>query len=164
MQFSLIPRQHPRAATPPGHTSHRWRWVAPIAAATLTAGLTAAAAPGAATSTAKAATSARPGPVSCGPPGYFIQCYSPGQYQVAYGVTPLPKRGITGKGETVVMPELANAPDPISPNIRKDLAAFDKKFGLPTAELKVTTTLAGASAPYVAGATRRSRTPSSSMR
>jgi subtilase family serine protease len=152
MHFSWIPRQHPHAATPPGHTSHRWRWAAAaIVAATLTAGLTAAAAPGAATSTAKAATSATPGPVSCGPPGFFIQCYSPGQYQMAYGVTPLLKRGITGNGETVVMPELANAPGPNFTDIRKDLAAFDNKFGLPTAKLTVTTTLAGASAPYVAG-------------
>ena len=60
-------------------------------------------------------------------------------------------RGITGKGETVVMPELANRPGPNFTDIRKDLAAFDSKFGLPAAKLKVTTTLAGASAPYVAG-------------
>jgi subtilase family serine protease len=31
------------------------------------------------------------------------------------------------------------------------LAAFDRKFGLPAAKLKVTTTLAGTKAPYVAG-------------
>jgi hypothetical protein len=49
------------------------------------------------------------------------------------------------------MPELANVPGPNFTDIRKDLAAFDKKFGLPAAKLKVTTTLAGASAPYVAG-------------
>ncbi len=89
--------------------------------------------------------------LSCGPPDYFIQCYSPGQYQVAYGVAPLLRSGITGSGETVVMPELANKPGPNFTDIRKDLAAFDKKFGLPAPKLKVTTTLAGASAPYVAG-------------
>jgi subtilase family serine protease len=49
------------------------------------------------------------------------------------------------------MPELANSPGPTFTDIRKDLAAFDRKFGLPAAKLKVTTTLAGASAPYVAG-------------
>ena len=90
-------------------------------------------------------------PLACGPPGFFIQCYSPRQYQVAYSVAPLLKRGITGTGETVVMPELANRPGPNFTDIRKDLAAFDRKFGLPTAKLKVTTTLAGASTPYVAG-------------
>jgi subtilase family serine protease len=89
--------------------------------------------------------------LSCGPPDYYIQCYSPGQYQAAYGVTPLLHSGITGKGETLVMPELANRPGPNFTDIRKDLAAFDHKFGLPAAKLKVTTTLAGASAPYVAG-------------
>jgi subtilase family serine protease len=89
--------------------------------------------------------------LSCGPPGYFIQCYTPGQYQVAYGVAPLLRRGITGRGETVVLPELANIPGPNFTDIRKDLAAFDKKFRLPAANLKVTTTLAGAGAPYVAG-------------
>jgi subtilase family serine protease len=89
--------------------------------------------------------------VSCGAPNYFGQGYSPDQYQVAYGVAPLLNRGITGKGETVVMPELANRRGPSYTDIRKDLAAFDRKFGLPAATLKVTTTLAGASAPYVAG-------------
>jgi subtilase family serine protease len=49
------------------------------------------------------------------------------------------------------MPELANRPGPNFTDIRKDLATFDSKFGLPAAKLKVTTTLAGASAPYVAG-------------
>jgi subtilase family serine protease len=90
------------------------------------------------------------GLLSCGPPGYFIQCYTPGQYQVAYAVAPLLHRGIAGSGETVVMPELAEAPGPNYTDIRTDLAAFDKKFGLPAPKLKVITTLAGASAPYVA--------------
>jgi subtilase family serine protease len=93
----------------------------------------------------------QPPGVSCGPPDYYIECYSPSQYQVAYGVAPLLKRGITGKGETVVVPELANRPGPNFTDIRKDLAAFDRKFGLPTAKLKVITSLAGAGAPYVAG-------------
>jgi subtilase family serine protease len=138
-------------------SSRWWPWLAAAAvAATVTAYLTAAAAPIALARSApagtadSAATAAVMGSVSCGPPDYFIQCYSPGQYQVAYGVAPLLRRGITGSGETVVMPELANAPGPNFTDIRKDLAAFDKKFGLSTAELKVTTTLAGASAPYVA--------------
>ena len=147
------------ARTKPLMRSARWwSWLAAAAAAavTVTAYLTAAAAPIALARSARAgtagsaATAAVMGPVSCGPPDYFIQCYSPGQYQVAYGVAPLLRGGITGSGETVVMPELANNPGPNFTDIRKDLAAFDKKFGLPAAELKVTTALAGASAPYVA--------------
>jgi subtilase family serine protease len=150
MNTSWISRQRPHPPRPPGHSARRRHRLATAAAATAAACLTAASASAAAASgTAQAARSA--GPVSCGPPDYFIQCYSPDQYQVAYGVAPLLNRGITGKGETVVMPELANRPGPSYTDIRKDLAAFDRKFGLPAATLKVTTTLAGASAPYVAG-------------
>jgi subtilase family serine protease len=153
MRITWISRQQQQGATPQGRAPHRWRWgaVAVAAAASMVA-LTAASAPGAAaTGTTKAAPSARPGPLSCGPPDYFIQCYTPQAYEVAYGVAPLLHQGITGRGETVVMPELANKPGSNFTDIRKDLAAFDKKFRLPAAELKVTTTLAGASAPYVAG-------------
>jgi subtilase family serine protease len=141
----------PHGARPPGRRPCRRLWrTAAATAATLTACLTAASASAASTGgTAKATTAT--GPVSCGPPDFFIQCYSPRQYQVAYGVAPLLRRGITGNGETVVMPELANRPGPNFTDIRKDLAAFDSKFGLPAANLKVTTTLAGGSAPYVAG-------------
>ena len=92
----------------------------------------------------------QPGPLSCGPAHFFIPCYSPSQYEVAYGVAPLLRSGITGSGETVVMPELAHAPGTSYTDIRRDLAAFDGKFGLPVAKLKVTTSIAGASAPYVA--------------
>src|ERR1019366_1777281 len=34
-------------------------------------------------------------------------CYTPQQLQVAYGIEPLLARGIDGRGETVVLPELA---------------------------------------------------------
>ena len=158
MPVKPIARLTPHAVTRPGHRPRRLSLAASLAAAAacmacLTAGSASAAParparPG--TATSAGITTVTPA-VSCGPPDYFIQCYSPGQYQVAYGVAPLLHRGITGSGETVVMPELANAPGPNFTDIRKDLAAFDKKFGLPAAKLKVTTTLAGASAPYVAG-------------
>ena len=36
-------------------------------------------------------------------------CYTPQQLQVAYGVKPLLGRGINGRGETVVFPELAES-------------------------------------------------------
>ena len=34
-------------------------------------------------------------------------CYTPLQFRTAYGIQPLTNRGITGKGETVVLPEEA---------------------------------------------------------
>jgi subtilase family serine protease len=132
--------------------SHWWAWLAATAAAGTTAAyLTAAASPVPSRHAAGTDTAAAAQLLLCGPADYFIRCYSPGQYRVAYGVAPLLSSGITGSGQTVAMPELANAPGPGFTDIRRDLAAFDKKFGLPAARLKVTTTLAGASAPYVAG-------------
>jgi subtilase family serine protease len=132
--------------------SRPWAWLAAIAAAGTTAAyLVAATSPVPSRHAGGTDTAAAAGPLMCGPAGYFIQCYSPAQYRVAYGVAPLLRRGIDGRGETVVMPELANAPGPNYTDIRQDLSAFDRKFGLPAAKLKVTTTLAGASAPYVAG-------------
>ena len=132
--------------------SRWWAWLAATAAAGTTAAYLVAAAgqPGLARP-AQAGTDTLSGRLSCGPAHYIIQCYSPAQYRVAYGVAPLLRNGIDGQGETVVMPELANAPGPDFTDIRKDLEAFDRKFGLPAARLRVATALAGASAPYVAG-------------
>ncbi len=158
MPVKSIFRLMSHAAARPGRRPRQLSWAASLtAAATVIACLAAGSAAAAsdrlagAGTAGSADTAAVVHPVSCGPPDYFIRCYSPSQYQVAYGVTPLLTSGITGRGETVVMPELANEPGPNFTNIRKDLAAFDRKFGLPTAKLEVTTTLAGASAPYVAG-------------
>jgi subtilase family serine protease len=132
--------------------SRWWAWLAATAVAGTTAAyLTAAASPVPSRHAAGTDTAAAAQLLSCGPEHYIIRCYSPGQYRVAYGVAPLLSGGITGRGETVVMPELANAPGPNFTDIRQDLAAFDRRFGLPRAKLKVTTTLAGAGAPYVAG-------------
>jgi subtilase family serine protease len=158
MPVKSVVRLMPHAFTRPGHRPHRLSLAAGVAAvAAAVTCLAAGSAPAAPARPARPGTAGGAGPaavqhaLACGPPGYFIQCYSPGQYQVAYGVAPLLRGGITGNGETVVMPELANKPGPNFTDIRKDLAAFDKRFGLPAAKLKVTTTIAGAGAPYVAG-------------
>jgi subtilase family serine protease len=179
MLVTWIARLMPRAAARPGHRPRRLSLEAALVAtamliACLAAGSasamagrpavagtgggfdTAAPQPGGVKPGAVQVGAVEPGAgpppgVSCGPPDYYIQCYSPSEYQVAYGVAPLLKRGITGTGETVVVPELANRPGPNFTDIRKDMAAFDRKFGLPTAKLTVITSLAGASAPYVAG-------------
>ena len=78
-------------------------------------------------------------------------CYTPQQLQVAYGVAPLLARGIDGRGETVVLPELADPqfPIPVS-DIRQDLAEFDRLFHLPPAHLRSVTTLAPSASPWLA--------------
>ena len=84
--------------------------------------------------------------------GSGTTCYSPQQLQVAYGVKPLLDRGIDGRGETVVLPELAEArlDPPAITDLRQDMAAFDHLFHLPVARMRVVTTLAGASSPWLA--------------
>jgi subtilase family serine protease len=119
----------------------------PWLAATFLAACLAAAYPAA----AAADTTAAPAPVNCEPTGVKAPpCYSPQAYQVAYGVAPLLRRGIDGRGQTVVVgPELpATSP---STDIRRDLAAFDKTFGLPGARLNVVNTIAMSKTPYLAG-------------
>src|ERR1700727_716763 len=96
----------PHALTRPGHRPRRLSLAASLAAvAAVVACLAAGSAPAAPARLARLATAGSAGTaaavhaLSCGPPDYFIQCYSPGQYQVAYGVGPLLHRGVTGKGE-----------------------------------------------------------------
>jgi subtilase family serine protease len=78
-------------------------------------------------------------------------CYTPRQLEVAYGIWPLLKRGIDGRGETVVMPELAErrlSPPQVS-DLRQDLAGFDRAFRLPAAQLRVTTRFAPGVSPWL---------------
>ena len=84
--------------------------------------------------------------------GSGTTCYSPQQLQVAYGVKPLLDRGIDGRGETVVLPELAEThlDPPAVTDLRQDMAGFDHLFHLPAARMRVVTTLAGASSPWLA--------------
>src|SRR5215469_11083502 len=79
-------------------------------------------------------------------------CYTPQQLQVAYGIKPLLDRGINGRGETVVLPELAESQPnpPLVTDMRQDMAAFDSLFRLPAARMQVVTTLAGARSPWLA--------------
>jgi subtilase family serine protease len=164
MHISSIFRQWPRGAMPHGRAVHRRRWgAAAVAAATSLVALTAACGSAAATSgngkpvttsgSGKPATFAKPG--SCGPPGVLppTLCYTPHQYQVAYGAAALVGHGIDGRGETVAMPELANTPTHgvTFTDIRRDLASFDRRFGLPRARLQVVNSIAHAKTPYLAG-------------
>ena len=170
MPVKWIIRLIPDAVTRPAHRPRRLSLAAGLAAvATLIACLavgSASAPPGrpARTGTVGSAdTAAVSGPVSCGPPGYFIQCYTPGQYRVAYGVAALLKRGITGKGETVVMPELANHPGPNFTDIRKDLATSTASSACPRRSSRSPRRSPGPVRPTSRGP-RRSRTPRSFTR
>jgi subtilase family serine protease len=78
-------------------------------------------------------------------------CYTPGVFRAAYGISPLLERGIDGRGQTVVMPELAQQPGPDASDIRQDMARFDSLFGLPPARLRVVSSLAGSASPWLAG-------------
>jgi len=138
MHLNKMPRHRPYQARP---RRRPWLYAAPLAAC-----LTAACASAALGGTPATAGSA---PLNCGPSG---SCLSPQAYETAYGVTPLLRHGIDGRGETVAMPELAQTPASHgSPtDIRKDLAAFDAKFGLPRATVHVVPDIAGSPAPYLA--------------
>jgi subtilase family serine protease len=88
------------------------------------------------------------GVVYCTP---STDCYTPQQFEVAYGVEPLLQHGIDGRGETVVLPELAESQlSPEVSNLRQDFAAFDRVFGLPAPVLKVVSTFAGPKDPWLA--------------
>src|SRR5438477_1430743 len=145
----------------------RWRWLAAPLAACLTAACTSAAATaspagsGTASGTASGSGSAvavrsvaasGSAPLNCAPPNVkLIPCFSPRAYQVAYGVAPLLSRGIDGRGQTVVIPALAQVPASRGgpTDIRQDLATFDRKFGLPPASLQVVNTIARSATPYL---------------
>ena len=57
---------------------------------------------------------------------YGIACYQPGQLRTAYNLPPLYGKGITGRGQTIVIVDSFG-----SPTIAPDLAVFDQRFGLP---------------------------------
>jgi subtilase family serine protease len=78
-------------------------------------------------------------------------CYTPRAFRAAYGISPLLERGIDGRGQIVVIPEVAQQPGPDGSDIRQDMARFDHLFGLPPARLRVVNSLAGTGSPWLAG-------------
>ena len=64
--------------------------------------------------------------------------YPPQMVRRAYGVSPLLREGIDGRGETVALPENDPQPAGLDTDIRRDLATFDKRYGLPPADLTLT--------------------------
>jgi subtilase family serine protease len=139
-----------RAAVPRG------RWLRLLATTVpLTALLATACSPAqttAASSGGPAQQPAAPPPGSTADCDSLTTCYTPQQLQVAYGIKPLLDRGINGRGETVVLPELAESRlnPPLVTDMRQDMAAFDSLFHLPAARMRVVTTLAGARTPWLA--------------
>ncbi|MDX6333737.1 MAG: hypothetical protein QOG05_1077 [Streptosporangiaceae bacterium] len=71
------------------------------------------------------ATAAPPSTAYC-EAHYQIACYQPAQVRAAYNLGPLTARGITGKGQTIVIVDSYG-----SPTVRHDLSVFDKRFHLP---------------------------------
>jgi subtilase family serine protease len=59
-------------------------------------------------------------------------CYRPGQLQVAYDLRRLYRRGLDGRGRTIVIVDSFG-----SPTIRHDLAVFDRAFHLPDPQLQI---------------------------
>jgi subtilase family serine protease len=57
---------------------------------------------------------------------FHIACYSPVQIRQAYGIPELAAKGVTGKGQTIVIVDSFG-----SPTIQQDLELFDTTYGLP---------------------------------
>ena len=131
----------------------RTRVLVGAAALSVVATMTLAAACSSSVSTPQAPTSRAAGSaVGTADCGSAAPCYTPQQLEVAYGVKPLLQRGIDGRGETVVLPELAEShlEPPLVTDLRQDMAGFDDLFHLPAARMRVVTTLAGAGSPWLA--------------
>jgi subtilase family serine protease len=63
---------------------------------------------------------------------WHIACYNPLQYRTAYNLNALYRKGITGKGRTIVIVDSFG-----SPTIQHDLDVYSKQFGLPSTKVKV---------------------------
>ncbi|MFI6357936.1 S8 family serine peptidase [Streptomyces sp. NPDC050743] len=63
---------------------------------------------------------------------WHIACYNPLQYRTAYNLNPLYKKGITGKGRTIVIVDSFG-----SPTVQHDLDVYSKHFGLPSTKVQV---------------------------
>ena len=68
---------------------------------------------------------ATPSQAHCGE-AFSFHCLTPQQVETAYDLGPLYARGVTGKGETIVIVDSFG-----SPTIKHDLAVFDQQFKLP---------------------------------
>ena len=88
------------------------------------------------------ATSQPPTTAEC-ETAFQVACYEPGQIQTAYNLQPLFQRGVTGRGQTIVIVDSFG-----SPTIRNDLKVFDQTFHLPAPPSFKIIQPAGAVPPY----------------
>jgi len=97
----------------------------------------------------QSATAPASGPLDC---SSLTTCDTPKEIEVAYGIRSLLERGIDGRGETVVLPELAETQllPPIVSDLRQDMSRFDGLFRLPAPRLKVVTSIASSASPWLA--------------
>ncbi|MFJ9117559.1 S8 family serine peptidase [Streptomyces sp. NPDC102394] len=63
---------------------------------------------------------------------WHINCYTPLQYRTAYDLDALYRKGVTGKGRTIVIVDSYG-----SPTVQHDLDVYSKQFGLPSTKVKV---------------------------
>jgi subtilase family serine protease len=80
---------------------------------------------------------------------FKIACYTVAQVRRAFDLPPLYRRGITGKGETIVVVDSFG-----SPTVRRDLAVFDRASGLPPPAALTIIEPAGPVARYRADSSR----------
>jgi subtilase family serine protease len=80
---------------------------------------------------------------------FKIACYTAAQIRQAFDLPPLYSRGITGKGETIVVVDSFG-----SPTVRRDLAVFDRASGLPPPPALTIIKPAGSVASYLADGSR----------
>jgi subtilase family serine protease len=98
---------------------------------------------------AHAATAAPPTTAYC-EQHYKIACYQAAQVQRAYNLPPLLRRGIDGKGQTIIIVDSFG-----SPTVAHDLSVFDTTFGLPPPPSLKVIQPAGKVAPYAPNSTRQ---------
>jgi subtilase family serine protease len=80
-----------------------------------------------------------------------VTCYTPQAFRTAYGISPLVRRGIDGRGRTVtILDGAVQAGTEDSNNIYEDLAAYDSHFGLPKVHLQVVTRFIPSASPSLA--------------
>jgi subtilase family serine protease len=135
----LLRRGH---ATAPGDLRHRRIAAVPVVASSAPRAATVLIAPDIVRVDSPAAAGSPPTTADC-EHLFHIACYSPGQIQQAYGIPTLIARGVTGRGQTIVIVDSFG-----SPTIAHDLGVFDSTYHLPAPPALTVIQPAGKVPPY----------------